>query len=132
MTFAVRGNASGVREAAEALEAWTDRERLADGPRRRILTAFDEILSNVVRHGRPDGTGVIEITIDRNGDQVRATVADNGRAFDPLAAPLPDTSAGLEARVPGGLGIALVRALTDEVRYERRDDRNRLSLTWHV
>lgn len=132
MTFAVEGTAAGVREAIEALQAWTDGEGLPDDARRRMLTAFDEVLSNVARHGRPDAAGIIEITVARDGTGVRAVVADDGRAFNPLEAPAPDTSSALDARTPGGLGIALVRALTDEVGYERRNDRNRLSLVWHV
>jgi serine/threonine-protein kinase RsbW len=132
MTFAVEGTAAGVREAIEALQAWTESEWLPDDARRRMLTAFDEVLSNVARHGRPEATAIIEITVARVGNGVRAVVADDGRAFNPLEAPVPDTSSALEARTPGGLGIALVRALTDEVGYERRNDRNRLSLVWHV
>ena len=132
MTFAVEGTAAGVREAIEALQAWTDSERLPDDARRRMLTAFDEVLSNVARHARPEPAGIIEITVARDGNGVRAVVTDDGRAFNPLEAPAPDTSSALDARKPGGLGIALVRALTDEVVYERRNDRNRLSLVWHV
>jgi serine/threonine-protein kinase RsbW len=132
MTLTVQGTASGVREALEGVQGWCDQENLPDETRRRMLTAFDEILSNVVRHGRPDGTGVIEMTMTRDRDGVRAVVTDDGRPFNPLEAPPPDTSAVLEARQPGGLGIALVRALTDEVEYECRDGRNRLSLMWQL
>jgi serine/threonine-protein kinase RsbW len=53
-------------------------------------------------------------------------VADDGPEFDPLSAAEPDTTLGVEDRPIGGLGIALVRRLMDEVAYERRDGRNRL------
>ena len=132
MTLSVAATLAGIREAADALDAWSAREHLSDATRRRILTAFDEILSNVVRHGLQGRPGLIEVTISRDGEYVRAEVADEAEPFDPLLAPAPDTSAALEARLPGGLGIALVRALTDDVHYERRDDRNRLTMKWRV
>jgi len=55
-------------------------------------------------------------------------VTDDGPAFDPLGAPEPDMSLGVEERPVGGLGIALVRKLMDETEYERRDGKNRLRL----
>lgn len=132
MTLAVHGTVAGVRDAVEALQAWSGEVRLPDETRRKVLTTLDEILSNVVRHGSPDRPGSIEMTISAHDGLVRAEVADDGKPFNPLMAPPPDTSGPLESRTPGGLGIALVRALTDDVRYERRGDRNRLTLTWRL
>jgi serine/threonine-protein kinase RsbW len=131
-TLAVEGTPAGVRKAVDALQAWSDRERLSDAARRRLLTALDEILSNVVRHGLGNRPGVIEVTVSHKGAVLQAEVADPAPPFNPLLAPPPDTSSPLEERQPGGLGIALVRALTDELAYERRDDRNRLTMTWRV
>jgi anti-sigma regulatory factor (Ser/Thr protein kinase) len=131
-TLAVQGTVTGVRDAVDALEAWSDHERLSDAARRRMLTALDEILSNVVRHAMPSESAVIEMILSRDGNLVRVEVVDDARPFNPLLVPPPDTSSPLEVREPGGLGIALVRALTDEVQYERREDRNRLTMTWRV
>jgi anti-sigma regulatory factor (Ser/Thr protein kinase) len=131
-TLAVQGTVTGVREAVDALEAWSDRERLSDEARRRMLTALDEILSNVVRHAMPSRAAVIEMILSRDENLVRVEVVDDARPFNPLLVPAPDTSSPLELREPGGLGIALVRALTDEVQYERRGDRNRVTMTWRV
>ncbi len=132
MTLSVPGTVAGIREAVDALDAWSAREHLPDEARRKLLIAFDEILSNVVRHALQDRSGLIEVTISRDGGLVHAEVTDDADPFDPLGVPAPDTSAGLDARRPGGLGIALVRAFTDEVRYERRSDRNRLTMKWRV
>jgi len=53
---------------------------------------------------------------------------DRGRPFDPLTADAPDLDLSPEERPPGGLGLALVRALVDDARYERRDAANVLRL----
>ena len=89
-------------------------------------------MSNVVRHGDGDRPATIDVAFGGDGAIVLVSVADSGPPFDPLSLPPPDTSAPLDARKAGGLGIALVRALADEVRYERRDGRNHLSMTWRI
>jgi serine/threonine-protein kinase RsbW len=131
-TLAVQGTVTGVRDAVDALEAWSGRERVSEAASRRMLIALDEILSNVVRHAVQDETVLIEMVLTRDGDHVQVEVVDDARPFNPLLVPPPDTTSPLETREPGGLGIALVRSLTDEVRYERREERNRLTMTWRV
>ena len=63
---------------------------------------------------------------------LEAEVVDTAAPFDPLAAPPPDTASALDVRRPGGLGVALVRSLMDQVRYESRGDGNHLILTWRL
>ena len=54
---------------------------------------------------------------------------DEAKPFDPLSeSPVPDTSAKLEDRNMGGLGVYLVREMMDEVTYAREGNRNRLTL----
>ena len=53
---------------------------------------------------------------------------DDGHEFNPLAAPEPDVHLPAEQRVPGGLGIHLIRSLAERLHYERRDGRNRLTV----
>ena len=115
-----------------AAEAFCDE---ADAPglaRANVMTALDEVLANIVHHGLNGVAGTIELTMDRTDRGVVAHVADTAAPFDPLSMPLPDTTLPIEKRKLGGLGIALVRALTDEVTYDRRDGRNHLTLTWHL
>jgi serine/threonine-protein kinase RsbW len=61
-----------------------------------------------------------------HGGSVEATVEDDGKPFDPLAAPAPDLTSS--PRQPGGVGLHFVRNLTDELTYTRRDRINHLRL----
>jgi serine/threonine-protein kinase RsbW len=107
---------------AAALDAFCAAEGVPPSVAWRLRVALDEVLANVLSHG---GTGgrlpTLEVSLRRDADRVEIVVTDDGPAFDPLASPAPDVTLPLEARQPGGLGIALVRALIDEVHYERRD-----------
>ena len=94
-----------------------------------LQVSLDEVLSNIIAYGYAD-TALHEVVIElRITDGVlHAVIEDDGAPFNPLTVPLADTGADLSKRAVGGLGIRFIRALNDEVRYERAGNRNRLSL----
>jgi sigma-B regulation protein RsbU (phosphoserine phosphatase) len=95
--------------------------------------AFDELLSNVITFAyRDDAEHEIEINIERAGNRLTATIADDGVPFNPLGAEIPDTSLPLADRDAGGLGIHLVRNVVDELSYQRRIDRNVVTITCYL
>jgi serine/threonine-protein kinase RsbW len=102
-----------------ALDDFCRDEQLPQEVAWRLGVALDEIVANVVAHGGGRGRRTIDVWFRRDGNHVEITIADDGPPFDPLSRPAPDTTSPLERRQPGGLGIALVRSLMDEVRYER-------------
>jgi anti-sigma regulatory factor (Ser/Thr protein kinase) len=55
-------------------------------------------------------------------------VTDDGREFNPLERPEPDTTLHVHQREPGGLGIHFVRKLFPSVEYRREHGRNVLIL----
>jgi anti-sigma regulatory factor (Ser/Thr protein kinase) len=124
----------GIRTALDALQALLAAHGLSKAVTWPAEVSLDEVLANVVRHGLP-GRGEearvdLELRLDAGAEPpvCEVVVTDDGPAFDPLGAPEPDTSRGVEERPIGGLGIALVRKLMDEAHYERREGKNRLRL----
>jgi serine/threonine-protein kinase RsbW len=126
-TLGVPGTLEGVGQAIEAFGRFAREVDLPDAVRRDVQMALDEVLSNVVRHGLA-GAGALEVGWGLAGGRVTAEVVDGGPPFNPLSAPAPDTSAPLDRRRPGGLGIALVATIMDDVRYERLGGRNHLRM----
>ncbi len=91
--------------------------------------ALEEAVSNIMLYAYDDDaphTILVRLTVD--GTAVRATIEDDGVAFNPLNAPTPDLDAPIEQRQIGGLGIFFVQELMDEVTYARRDGKNVLQL----
>jgi serine/threonine-protein kinase RsbW len=125
---------AGMRAALDALEALWVAHGLTRSVTWPVEVSLDEVLANVVRHGLAGRGEAAAVELDLRLDAVASppvcevVVSDDGPEFDPLAAAAPDTSLGIDEREIGGLGIALVRRLMDEVEYERRDGRNRLRL----
>ena len=115
------------------LTGFVDRVReeydLAPALSARINLALEEAVCNVIMYAYPEGTaGTMDLEAVREGNQLRFTLVDRGKAFDPTAAPEANLSASLEDRPIGGLGIHLVRSIMDGIRYERRDGKNVLTL----
>jgi serine/threonine-protein kinase RsbW len=81
-------------------------ELLAD-----LKLALTEAASNSVRHAYGDANaGVVEISYELHPDRLVIEVTDEGEGFDPAAA---EGNAGELSE--GGLGIAIIRAIADEV-----------------
>ena len=54
---------------------------------------------------------------------------DDGVPYDPLAHADPDTTKDLSERKIGGLGILMMKKLSNSVTYSREDNRNVLRVT---
>jgi serine/threonine-protein kinase RsbW len=84
-------------------------ETLAD-----LKLALTEACSNSVRHAYPGGDGLVEILFELHVDRVVIEVADNGAGFDPGVGRATDALTG------GGLGIAIISAIADELEIGAR------------
>lgn len=117
-----------IGELSGALGAFCVAEAIPADTAWRLKVALDEILANIVSHGASDGNlPAIDIWFARLDDVIQVRIADDGIPFDPLSRPDPDVTAPLDARQPGGLGLALIKGLIDDVTYERTT-RNVLTL----
>jgi serine/threonine-protein kinase RsbW len=98
-------------------------------PLMQLQVALDEIASNVIKYGWPDG-GNHKLCVRITGQQgrIEVQIVDDGREFDPRLAPPPEPQPAGRRR-PGGLGIHLVKQLVDRVEYERVGGRNRTVMT---
>ena len=84
-----------------------------------IQLAADEASSNIIEHAYAGVTGgKLEIDILISGREIKITMRDHGKSFDPSSVPEPNVKADLSERKIGGLGMYLMRKLMDEVSYE--------------
>ena len=81
-----------------------------------LKLALTEAASNSVRHAYagPD-VGVVEVCYELLPDRLVIEVTDEGEGFDPAASVGPP-----DALSEGGLGIAIIRAIADEVEIAAR------------
>jgi serine/threonine-protein kinase RsbW len=130
----VPGTDDGVRRALDTVASLWSEHGLSRAVTWPVDVSLDEVLANVVRHGLGERGRdacvevVLSLDVFAAPPACEVVVSDDGPEFDPLAAGEPDTTLGVEERPIGGLGIALVRRLMDDVSYERREGRNHLRL----
>lgn len=89
-----------------------------------LVQAVDEAACNVMLHGYGGAPGEIEIEAAMRDGKIEIQLLDRAAAFDPTTAPTPDTSRPPVSRRPGGMGVGihLLRTMTDEVRHHVRPD----------
>jgi sigma-B regulation protein RsbU (phosphoserine phosphatase) len=116
---------TGAPAALDRLEARCRAAGLQEPAALEVRLVAEEVLTNIAKYAfDPAATPAAELTFAIADDAVVLEFRDGGRAFDPLAPPVPDLDVPLEQRPVGGLGLALVRALADEVRYVREGPTN--------
>ncbi|MCF8118795.1 MAG: ATP-binding protein [Deltaproteobacteria bacterium] len=113
-----------VRQAAQSAGFVPDRIR-------EIELATEEALVNIFQYAYPDVMGKVRIDCRMvNDSRLAVAIADYGIPFNSLDFPDPDVGAGLEDRHTGGLGVFLMKKLTDDRQYRREGNQNILTLVF--
>lgn len=104
---------------------------MEDRTLKKMILALEEAVVNIVNYSEAKFIGM---TISCGDTQrLSITLRDDGIAFDPTAQAEVDTAAVIDQRQIGGLGIALLRQIADEVHYRRTDDgQNELSIIKNI
>ena len=125
-TLTLRSDLVELSRVKALVDAVCDQTHASEADASALHLAIEEIVTNVITHGYPDGPNhTFTLTIEViTADRVRAIVTDDAPAFNPLARPDVNTALPLEERPVGGLGVHLVRQLMDVCRYEHRDGHN--------
>ena len=99
--------------------------KLPAGLENTVNLVIEEAFSNIVFYAyEPGQKGKIDISLYVEGEMLVIELRDTGKPFDPTAAQDPDTTLPAEKREIGGLGIFLVKKMTDRVEYRREENEN--------
>lgn len=102
-----------------ALTAIAGVHSVSDETLHDLKLALTEACTNSVRHAYEDGrVGNVEIVYELEPDRLVVEVGDEGTGFE-LAEPQENGNGDLEE---GGLGIAIIRAVADEVEIGPREE----------
>lgn len=124
----VAADERGLERVFHAYNRFVQAHGVPDNVRHDVYVALEEIVSNVVRHGTRARTPNVSITLAIVRGALHVDIVDDGPPFDPFTAAAPDVAAPLLERPIGGLGVLFVDRLTDAHTYNRRGNRNRVTL----
>jgi anti-sigma regulatory factor (Ser/Thr protein kinase) len=129
MLIELKNDLGEIGRLAAELELFCDQEELPVKTCLELNLVLEELVTNTISYGYSDHLShLIRVDLQRQDDRVKVTIEDDGAEFNPLEAPPPHMSEDIDDLEPGGLGIHLVRELTDEAEYSREDGYNRLVL----
>jgi len=98
-----------------------------------VNLALEEAFTNIVNYAFEDrDPHDIDVSFLLNGDQMKITITDDGKHYDPTKQPDPDTGLPAEDRPIGGLGIFLIRKIMDRIDYRREGNKNHLILIKNI
>ncbi|MBO7587527.1 MAG: SpoIIE family protein phosphatase [Bacteroidales bacterium] len=103
---------------------------MSESPLKELQLAAEELVVNAMSYAYPIGhKGDVLIEVSWNAEMLQLRLSDSGKPFDPTALPEADITLSVEERNIGGLGVHLVRQLTDSINYERVNERNVLTIS---
>lgn len=136
LAFEMKGLAHRYRmDLAPSLEALPDVTEFVETSLRKeqvplpviykLNVAVDELFSNIARYS---GASLASVVCFVQDGMASLRFEDNGTPFDPTAVADPDTRLSAEEREVGGLGIFMVKRSVDDMHYERRNEKNLLTV----
>ena len=129
LTLRIRNSVDAIAPANAAATTWLEANRVPPAATVLASLAIEELVTNCIKYGYSDSNEhLIDVALVVADGQLVMHVTDDGRPFNPLEAPVPDLSLPLEERPIGGLGLHLLRTMSDSMTYERRGNLNCITL----
>lgn len=109
----------------KTLEEFFEQHDLSAEVAGEMMLVSEELLVNTISYGYQDELEhAIDIKLSIKGDRFSMTLIDDGQAFNPLHQQAPLMGQPAEDVAIGGLGIPLIRALSDQQHYQHRNGQN--------
>ena len=99
-----------------------------------IELVLEEIIVNIISYAYDNkkiGKIILEGSVT-TPKTLQLIIKDFGVPFNLINAKDPDIELPIEEREAGGLGIFLVKHLVNDIKYERKDNKNILTLIKHI
>ncbi len=116
-------DSSGITEAQERFLAFLGELSIPEMIEFELRTIFYEVANNISGHAGVSPRDLVIFAATVNSERITMTFADSGMPFDPVAG-APEVNLR-EAAVNGqcrGFGLAMVKKMTDDMKYVRKHD----------
>jgi serine/threonine-protein kinase RsbW len=84
-----------------------------------VNLAVTELVTNTLLYGYTEQSGWVRLELEAMPGSLAVRIQDHAREFDPTQVGPPDLSLPLEKRSLGGMGIHLIRQITQQMQYRR-------------
>lgn len=120
---------SEINKLTEFVEEIGNKLSLAPDVVFNLNLVLEEAVVNIINYAYPkEDHQSIYLSATLHEGSIILVLTDTGVEFDPTMAPEADITLSAEERPIGGLGIFLIRQIMNEVRYDRIDGKNVLTM----
>jgi serine/threonine-protein kinase RsbW len=120
---------SEINKLSEFVEEIGNELSLAPDVVFNLNLVLEEAVVNIINYAYPkEEHQSIYLSATLHEGSIILVLTDTGVEFDPTMAPEADITLSAEERPIGGLGIFLIRQIMNEVRYDRIDGKNVLTM----
>lgn len=106
-----------------------ERDAGCSGLEWRLMSAYNEAFNNIVEHAYAVDAGDVEVVLLVDDDKVVLRMVDQGAGFNFHDAGATEQAPELDTLSEGGMGLFIIRNAMSSVTYERRQDKNLLTMT---
>jgi sigma-B regulation protein RsbU (phosphoserine phosphatase) len=130
LELSVAPDLAEIQKVNDSVESFCGEAGLPASTAQKLGIILDELLNNSISYGFNDEVEhEIQIYIEYADGRVVVKVTDDGIPFNPFDQIGPNTTLSVDEREIGGLGILLVKEMTDSQAYQRQSNRNIVTLT---
>ncbi len=124
-TIILKNDLAEIRKLEKAVSTFWEENDLPPGSIFDVDLILEEIIVNTISYGFDDKKEHhIIVRFGLRDETLLLRVEDDARPFNPLESADPDIQESIEDRPIGGLGIYLIRNLTDRLDYKRENGKN--------
>lgn len=132
-SLVIRNDLSELGRVGAWVNAWSRSQNVPASTAQRVDLCSAEAVTNIVIHGYADDAAhQIRLRLECDGQLVSLEIEDDGIAFDPRQIDEPQPPVSLADAMIGGLGVHIVRRLSDGLEHQRRGERNRLTIVFRL
>lgn len=125
----IKNNVDELPTLAQQLESLGEKWHLSMALVTNLNLVLEEAISNIIFYAHEDKKEhQIDIDFVLEKKQLKITITDDGKPFDPTSKEDPDITLSAEEREIGGLGIFLMGKIMDSLQYKRENEKNILIL----
>ena len=115
--LSIKASLDNLLEVRQYINQAGERLGVSESALADLRLAVDEAVTNVIIHGYGNLDGVVELHMEGEGDAVIIRVRDRAKTFDPSHVKAPQLDTALKDRPFGGMGIFLIKKMTDEAEF---------------
>ncbi len=130
-TLLIEANLEGLNQALSFASQFIIENKISINIGRETEIVIDELLSNAIKFGEDDiQSKGIELSLSILKGHLKLTIKYGGKEFNPFALRSEIQPGHVSDRFLGGVGLNLIKELSDHREYSRLNDMNLLVLKW--